>query len=152
MSQKPKVCGVLFISTFFVDFFKQKVKSKNLFNSCENSRCALFCNTKTRQIWSTFKLFWACLDSWVVSHLVVNISTWHHPLGSEFEPWWWQTLFRTQAQHLCFLHDSIWFIWIDTIICLSNLSHELWNRKLNINKIYFSNKTFKMFSWQLEGI
>ena len=36
------------------------------------------------------------------------------------------------AQHLHFLHDSIWFIWFETIICLSNLSCELWNRKLKI--------------------
>ena len=28
----------------------------------------------------------------------------------------------------------------DTITCLSNLSRELWNRKLKINKIYFKNK------------
>ena len=42
-----------------------------------------------------------------------------------------------QAQHLHSLHDSIWFIWFDTIIGLSNLSFELWNRKLKINEIYF---------------
>ena len=57
------------------------------------------------------------------------ICTLRHVLGCEFEPWWWQTLFRTQAQHLCFLHDSISFIWFDTVICLSNLSCELWNKK-----------------------
>ena len=32
-------------------------------------------------------------------------------------------------------HYSIWFFWFDTINCLSNLSCELWNRKLKINKI-----------------
>ena len=34
------------------------------------------------------------------------------------------TSFWTQAQHLHFLHDYIWFIWFDTIICLSNFSCE----------------------------
>ena len=53
-----------------------------------------------------------------------------HALGCKFKLWWWQTLFWTQAQHLRFLHDSIWFLWFDTIFCLSNLSCELWNRKL----------------------
>ena len=66
----------------------------------------------------------------------MNISTLCHALGCEFEPWWWQTLFQAQAQHLCFLHDSIWFIWFDTIICLSNLLCELWNRKLKIKELY----------------
>ena len=47
--------------------------------------------------------------------------------------------FWTQAQHWRFIHDSIWFIWFDTIICLSNLSCELWNRKLKIKEIYFNN-------------
>ena len=40
----------------------------------------------------------------------------------------------------CFIHDSIWFVWFDTIICLSNLSCELWNRKLKIKEIYFKKK------------
>ena len=53
--------------------------------------------------------------------------------------WWWQTLLQTQAQHLHFLHDSIWFIWFDTIICLPNLSCELWNRKLKIKKLFKKN-------------
>ena len=76
------------------------------------------------------------LDSWVVSHSAPNISTLRHALGCEFKPWWRQTLFGTQAQHLCFLHYIIWLIWFDTIICLSNLSCELWNRKMIIN-IFF---------------
>ena len=74
------------------------------------------------------------LNSWVVSHSALIIGTLRHALGREFEPWWWHTLFWTQAQHLRFIHDSIWFIWFDTIICLSNLSCELWNRKLKIKK------------------
>ena len=32
-------------------------------------------------------------------------------LDREFEPWWQQSLFQTQGQHLHFLDDSIWFIW-----------------------------------------
>ena len=74
------------------------------------------------------------LNSWVVSHSALIIGTLRHALGCEFEPWWQQTLFQTQAQHLCFLHDYIWFIWFDTIICLANLSCELWNRKLKIKE------------------
>ena len=47
------------------------------------------------------------LDSWVVSHLAPNFGTLCHALACEFEPWWQQTLFQTQTQHLCFLRDSI---------------------------------------------
>ena len=89
------------------------------------------------------------LNSWVVSHLALIIGTLHHALGCEFNPWWWQTQFQTQAQHLCFLHDSIWFIWFDTIIRLSNLSCELWNRKLKIQEIYFKKTTCRSPAYSL---
>ena len=85
-----------------------------------------------------------CLNSWVVSHLALIISTLHHALGCEFEPWWQQTLFQTQAQHLHFLDDSIRFIWFDTIICRSYLSCEWWNRKLKIND-FFQKKIYLSF-------
>ena len=54
--------------------------------------------------------------------------------------WVWASVttncFWTQAQHLRFLHDSIWFIWFDTIIC-----HViLWNRKFKIKKLILKNK------------
>ena len=65
--------------------------------------------------------------------------------GREFEPWWHQTLFRTQAQHLCFIHNSVWF---DTIICLSNLSCELWSGKLKIKEIFFK-KMYKKYTTSL---
>ena len=70
--------------------------------------------------------------SWigVPESLSLIISMLRHALGNEFEPWWWQTIVWTQKQNLHFLHDSIWFFWFDTIICLSNLSCELLNRKL----------------------
>ena len=77
------------------------------------------------------------LNSWVVSHLSLIICTLRHDLGREFEPRWQQTLFRTQAQHMRFIHDSIWFVWFDAIICLSNLSCKLWNRKLKIKEVFF---------------
>ena len=35
-----------------------------------------------------------------------------------------------------------WFIWFDTIICLSNSSCELWNRKLKIKEIHLKNIFF----------
>ena len=73
---------------------------------------------------------------------------WAMPWGCEFEPQWWQTLFWTQAQHLHFFHDSIWFIWFDTIIWLSNLSFELWNRKLKLNKIYSKIKSSGAWCWR----
>ena len=76
------------------------------------------------------------LNSWVVSHSALIIGTLRHALGHEFEPWWQQTLYGTQAQHQYFIHDSIWFIWFDIIICLSNLSPELWNRKFKIKENY----------------
>ena len=84
-----------------------------------------------RSVWPEFTNLRGCimcLNSWLVSHSALNICTLHHALGHEFEPRWWQTLFQTQAQHLRILHDSIWFIWFETIFCLSNLSCELWNR------------------------
>ena len=59
--------------------------------------------------WVKYKKMLRCLDSWVVSHLALNISLLHHALGHEFKPWWWQTLFQNQAHHLCFLHDCSWF-------------------------------------------
>ena len=79
------------------------------------------------------------LDSRVVFTLDLWTSV-RYALGREFEPRWRQTLFRTQAQHLCFIHNSVWFVWFDTIICLSNLSCELWSGKLKIKEIYFKNK------------
>ena len=60
-----------------------------------------------------------------------------HAVWCEYKPKWWQTLLQTQAQHLRFLHESIWFIWFHTLICLSNLSCEMWNRKLKVNGIFF---------------
>ena len=81
--------------------------------------------------------FWGCLNSWVVSHLALINGTLRHALGCEFKPQWWQTLFQTPAQHLRFIHDSIWF---DYIICLSNLSCELWNRKLKIKETFFKKR------------
>ena len=80
---------------------------------------------------------WGTWIAKMVSLLALNIGTLHHALGCELKPQWRQTLFWTQAQHLYFVHDSIWFIWFDTIIWLSNLSCEFWNRKLKINEIYF---------------
>ena len=81
------------------------------------------------------------LDGWVVIHSALQIGMLHCTLGLEFTPRWWQTLYLTQAQHLLFCHD---FICFDTIICLSNLSCELWNRKLKRNKIsfYFQKHSF----------
>ena len=76
------------------------------------------------------------------SQVVFTLNFWtsvRYALGREFKPRWRQTLFRTQAQHLCFIHDSIWFVWFDTIICLSNLSCELWSRKLK-KKIFLKKK------------
>ena len=79
------------------------------------------------------------MGAWIAkwsSHLTFESSV-CYALGREFESQWRQTLFRTQAQHLCFIHDSIWFVSFDTMICLSNLSCELWNRKLKIKEIYY---------------
>ena len=90
-------------------------------------------------------LYKGCLDSQVVFTLDYW-TTVHCALGREFEPRWRQTLFRTHAQHLCFIHNSVWFVWFDTIICLSNLSCELWSRKLKIKEIYLK-KNLSLYSW-----
>ena len=88
-----------------------------------------------------FQTCLGCLDSWVMSHLALNISTLRHALGCEFKPWWQCCIHA--AHHLCFLHDSSCFIWFDTIICLSNLSCELWNRKLKINEFFLKKRAQK---------
>ena len=88
-------------------------------------------------------IYLGCLNSWVVSPNALFSCMLSYALGSEVKPWWWRILFWTQAQHLCFLCDSIWFIWFDAIICLSNLSWELGFRKLKINKIYFKKNQTK---------
>ena len=62
----------------------------------------------------------------------------HHAMGCEFKPWWWQTLFRTQAKHLCFLHVSIWFILFKTIICHLNCVTENWKWNLFLKSISFT--------------
>ena len=108
-----------------VRFFKIAQKVANLLGFF----CKRFCCQELLKIAQSL--------SWVVSHLALIIGTLCHALGREFKPRWRQTLFWTQAQHLCFIHDYIWFIWFDTIIYLSNLSSELWNRKLKIKEIYF---------------
>ena len=62
----------------------------------------------------------------------------HHAMGCEFKPWWWQTLFRTQAKHLRFLHVSIWFILFKTIICHLNCVTENWKWNLFLKSISFT--------------
>ena len=78
------------------------------------------------------------LNSWVVSHSALIIGALCHALGHEFELWWQQTLFWTQAQYLHFLHYSIWFIWFNTIIFPSNMSCDLWNKRLKTNEIFLT--------------
>ena len=53
-----------------------------------------------------------------------------------------QSWYKTFMCFKCFLNDSIWFIRFDTIICVSNLLCELWNRKLNMKEIYFFKKVW----------
>ena len=79
------------------------------------------------------------LNSWVVSHLALIIGALCPGL------WVWSLVMTnsfSHVQHLCFLNDSIWFIRFDTIICVSNLLCELWNRKLNMKEIYFFKKVW----------
>ena len=85
-----------------------------------------------------------CLDSWVLSHKDLNIVMLCYAMGDKFLPWWWQTLYHTQAQYLDFF-----MIWFDTVICLSNLSCELGIRKFKINKHYFEIQilVLKKLSW-----
>ena len=117
-----------------------------------NAFCIHVGTCKSRFVWSYRILifyfgqlmFWlkGRLNSSVVSQLDLIFGTLCHALGREFKPWWRQTLIRTQAQHLHFIHDSVWFVWFDTIICLSNFSCELWNRKLKIKEIYLKKFIF----------
>ena len=64
-----------------------------------------WCHKEILNKWS-----WRRLDSWVVLHLALIIGMLCHALGCEFGPWWRQILFWTQAQYLCFLHDSIFYL------------------------------------------
>ena len=77
-----------------------------------------------------------CLNSWLVSHSAQIIGTLCHALGHEFKHWWQQTPFQTQAQHLCFLHDSI---------CHVNCETENWK------KIVFK-EFLRIFSTHLCGL
>ena len=82
-----------------------------------------------------------CLDSWVVSHLALNISMPCHTLGKSLHLGD-NKLFLDSSTTSTLFHDSIWLIWFETFISLSNLSCELWKRKLKINKNYL-NKNIK---------
>ena len=75
------------------------------------------------------------LNSWVVSHSALIIGKLCHALGCEFKPWWWQTLFRTQAQHLCFIHDSIWFICLSKFV-MWIVKQKIENKRNLFKKIY----------------
>ena len=54
------------------------------------------------------------LVSWVVSRWALNIGMLHRALVCEFMPWWWHTLYQTQAQHLHFF--MIFFGFFDLIL------------------------------------
>ena len=54
-------------------------------------------------------------------------------------------LFLDPSTKSMLFHDSIWFVWFDTIICLSNLSCELWNRKLKIKEFIFFKKNLPFY-------
>ena len=95
------------------------------------------------------RFFVGRLDSWVV----FTLNSWilvYYALGHEFEPWWWQTLFWTQAQHICFIHDSIWFIWFDTFICLSNLSCEWTTASIDLHQMAVHKRTTMLAHWNLK--
>ena len=93
------------------------------------------------QVWTTVL---GTLDSRVV--FALNFDHWYAVPGLWVCAWWWQTLFRTQARHQHFFHNSILFIWFDTNFCLSNLSWELWSRKLKIKKL-FSKKFNRIYQY-----
>ena len=57
-----------------------------------------------------------CLNSWVVSHLALNISMLCHAVCHEFMTWWRQTLFQTQATSMLsswlYLVYLIWYYYL----------------------------------------
>ena len=96
-------------------------------DTCHRNNCLI--------MYSKIKKNFGRLDSRVVFTLDFWTSV-RYALGREFEP----RRRQTQAQHQCFIHNSVWF---DTIICLSNLSCELWSGKLKIKEIYLKKKKKK---------
>ena len=80
------------------------------------------------------------LNSWVVSHLALIFGTLCHALGCEFKPRWLTTNSFLDPSTTSTLYTYLVCL-IHTIICLSILSCELWNRKLKIKEIYFKNIT-----------
>ena len=86
----------------------------------------------------------------MVSHSALIVGTLRHALDHVFEPWWQQTLFRTQAQHLRFIHDSIWFVWFDTFICHVNCETE--NRKYKQFILYITAYQVKILRYFVCGM
>ena len=100
-------------------------KFLNFVNSVLNNCIMTCCLFSSNWPWLKFisVSFLGRLNSWVVSHSALIFGTLCHALGHEFKPLWRQTLFRTnsfsdqlffgptlfrtQAQHLRFIHDSI---------------------------------------------
>ena len=83
----------------------------------------------------------------MVSHLALNIGTLRHALGCEFKPPWRQTLFRTQAQHLCFIHDSIliWYYYLSVKFVMWIVEQIIENKKIIFKK---HNKiSIYIYSW-----
>ena len=109
--------------------------------------CRPKCISFTLEVLFSFRGAW--IAEWCHTWLLILVCC-AVPMDHEFEPQWWQTLFWTQAQHLCFLHDSIWFIWFEINICLSNLSCELSNKKLKINKYIFKKSIIVFFLLQVQ--
>ena len=67
------------------------------------------------------------LDSWMVSHLALNCSMWHHFLDHEFVPWRWQTLYWTE-------HNKYAFSWFYVVYLIQyyylSVKFVLWIVKL----------------------
>ena len=81
-----------------------------------------------------------CLDSWVVSHLVLNIGMLRHAMGRESEPWWWQTLFNTNF--IQYNLNKIWAVVVAQLVERTLPIPEVWGSNPVIGKNLFIYWTF----------
>ena len=101
---------------------------------------------------------------WSLGHL--NSSEWFHTwlwslvhcaIGHEFKPQWQQTLFRTQAQHLCFIHDFyliylIWYYYFSVKFFMWIVKQKIENKRIFLYRVVSGKSSCKStYRWSQFG-
>ena len=74
--------------------------------------------------------------AYVAEQYNTQLWTLHHAQGREFEPWWWQNLYWTQAQQLQFLHDSFGLFNLK-LLFVGQICHVNYETKMKNTKFVF---------------